>query len=84
MIAILLVIAAQVAFAQNREDAKQAREEIQKEMAAARKESQAPVNALLSAADVGEPDSFGKNVKFLGTARTGVVYAYLSCDPAVC
>ncbi|MBS1797130.1 MAG: hypothetical protein JSS81_25105 [Acidobacteria bacterium] len=39
--------------------------------------------ALLSAADVGEPDSFGKNAKFLGTAATGIVYVYSSCDPAV-
>ncbi|MBK7705775.1 MAG: hypothetical protein IPJ30_08325 [Acidobacteria bacterium] len=65
------------------QEAKQAREEIQKEMAAIRAVQKEPVNALLSVSDVGEPDSFGKNVKFLGTARTGVVYVYLSCDPAV-
>lgn len=39
--------------------------------------------SLLSVADVGEPDSFGKNVKFLGTAATGIVYVYHNCDPAI-
>jgi len=39
--------------------------------------------SLLSVADVGEPDSFGKNAKFLGTATTGTVYVYYSCDPAI-
>ena len=39
--------------------------------------------SLLSVTDVGEPDSFGKNAKFLGTAQTGIVYVYNSCDPAV-
>jgi hypothetical protein len=39
--------------------------------------------SLLSVADVGEPDSFGKTAKFLGTATTGTVYVYHSCDPAV-
>ena len=39
--------------------------------------------SLLSVTDVGEPDSFGKNAKFLGTATTGTVYVYYSCDPAV-
>lgn len=39
--------------------------------------------SLLSVAAVGEPDSFGKNAKFLGTAQTGIVYVYYSCDPAV-
>ncbi len=40
-------------------------------------------NSAISAADVGEPDSFGGNVKFLGTAATGFVIVYHSCDPAV-
>ncbi|HQU84994.1 MAG TPA: hypothetical protein PKY59_17775 [Pyrinomonadaceae bacterium] len=39
--------------------------------------------SLLSVTDVGEPDSFGKNAKFLGTATSGFVYIYYSCDPAV-
>ena len=37
--------------------------------------------AALTVADVGEPDSFGKNVKFLGTANTGFVVISASCDP---
>lgn len=83
IIALLVTALVQIATAQNKQDAKQAREDIRKEMAAIRAEQKEPVNALLSVSDVGEPDSFGKNVKFLGTARTGVVYVYLSCDPAV-
>lgn len=39
--------------------------------------------SLLSVTDVGEPDSFGKNAKFLGTATSGIVYIYYSCDPAI-
>jgi hypothetical protein len=83
MILFLVCAAAQIATAQERQDSKQASEDIRKEMAAIRAEQKEPVNALLSVADVGEPDSFGKGVKFLGTARTGVVYVYRSCDPAV-
>src|SRR5215203_2576305 len=39
--------------------------------------------SLISVTDVGEPDSFGKTAKFLGTATSGIVYVYYSCDPAV-
>lgn len=39
--------------------------------------------AAVNPADVGEADSFGKNAKFMGTAATGIVYVYSSCDPTV-
>ncbi len=85
LVVLLLVCAGiQITAAQKNTDAEQEnRRAIQKEIAEARKEQQQPVNSLLSAADVGEPDSFGRNVKFLGTAATGVVYVYRSCDPAI-
>ena len=82
---ILLVICICFQFvpAQKRTDAETARKEFSKEMADVRKEQQSPPTSLLTAAEVGEPDSFGKNVKFLGTATTGTVFVYYSCDPAV-
>jgi hypothetical protein len=83
MMVLLGFVAVQIAPAQSRQDKMKERESIRKEMAAIRAEQKDPVNALLSASDVGEPDSFGKNVKFLGTARTGVVYVYRSCDPTI-
>jgi hypothetical protein len=39
--------------------------------------------AAPTAADVGDPDSFDKNARFMGTAGSGVIYVYSSCDPAV-
>lgn len=73
----------QAAAAQKNADAEQARKSILKELADVKKEQQNPVNSLLSVAAVGEPDSFGRNVKFLGTAATGTVYVYRSCDPQI-
>lgn len=83
MMMLLGFVAVQIAPAQSKQDMMKERESIRKEMAAVRAEQKDPVNALLTASDVGEPDSFGKNVKFLGTARTGVVYVYRSCDPTI-
>ncbi|MGB7208046.1 MAG: hypothetical protein WBD27_05240 [Pyrinomonadaceae bacterium] len=37
----------------------------------------------VSVTDVGEVDSFDKNVKFMGIASSGVIYVYSSCDPAI-
>jgi hypothetical protein len=37
----------------------------------------------VTVADVGEPDSFGKNAQFIGIAASGVMYVYTSCDPAI-
>jgi hypothetical protein len=54
----------------------------QDSMNAAKPNAEAPTRAVTTA-DVGEPDSFGKNVKFLGTAVTGFVLIYYSCDPTV-
>jgi hypothetical protein len=39
------------------------------------------INAL-SAADVGDPDSFGKNAQFLGFATAGIIIFDPTCDPA--
>lgn len=80
---LLIGISASIAVGQNLKDLQQAKKEFSDEMKAVKKEQQNPVNSLLSAAQVGEPDSFGRNVKFLGTATTGVVYVYRSCDPQI-
>jgi hypothetical protein len=82
LITTLIFVVGTVA-AQKNADAEQAKKSIVKVLADVKKEQQNPVNSLLTTADVGEPDSFGKNVKFFGTAATGVVYVYHSCDPTV-
>jgi hypothetical protein len=73
------------------DDRKQIREAAAQELKDFRTENKSgntakPTNSkavVLTAADVGEPDSFGKNVKFLGTATSGVILIYHSCDPVV-
>lgn len=59
----------------DREAAKAAREEI--------REAKAQAAAFASPADFADPDSFGKNVKFLGSMYAGTLYIYKSCDPQV-
>ncbi|MBK7705778.1 MAG: hypothetical protein IPJ30_08340 [Acidobacteria bacterium] len=83
MMMMLVCIGGQFAAAQDKTDAKGERESILRELTDVKKEQNNPINSLLSVADVGDPDSFGRNVKFLGTAATGVVYVYRSCDPAI-
>jgi hypothetical protein len=73
----------QMVSAQKTADADDSRQAILQEMAEIKKDQQNPINSMQQVLDVGEPDSFGKNAKFLGTAGTGVVYVYRSCDPAV-
>jgi hypothetical protein len=41
-----------------------------------------PSLLAVTAADVGEPDSFDKNARFLGTAVTGVIFTHPTCSPA--
>lgn len=84
LLLVMICAGIQLTAAQKNADFEQeTRRAINKEIAEIKKEQQNPINSLLSVADVGEPDSFGKNVKFLGTAVTGVVYVYRSCDPAI-
>jgi hypothetical protein len=83
LILMMIGLSLQAASAQKKADAEGARKAVSKELAEIKKEQRNPVNSLLSAADVGEPDSFGKNAKFLGSAATGTVYVYHSCDPQV-
>jgi hypothetical protein len=81
--AALISIAVAGVAAQKKTDGEQTGRSILKELTDIKKEQQNPVNSLLTAAEVGEPDSFGRNVKFLGTAVTGGVYVYRSCDAAI-
>ncbi|HQX54663.1 MAG TPA: hypothetical protein PLP07_01955 [Pyrinomonadaceae bacterium] len=80
---LISLVAAHLVAAQNKPDRKADRDGVKAEIADAKKQMQDPINALLTVAGVGEPDSFGKNVLFLGSASTGTVYSYFSCDPAV-
>lgn len=83
LILMIVCLSVQMVSAQKKADTELNRKAVLKELADVKKEQQSPINSLLTAADVGEPDSFGKTVKFLGTAATGVVYVYHSCDPQV-
>lgn len=77
----------QAGFAQDQSDVKNEIQQQRNELMKARQnQSQNPSNkavalAAVSAADVGEPDSFGKNAKFLGTATAGFVLITASCNP---
>ncbi|HVE56994.1 MAG TPA: hypothetical protein VNB22_09205 [Pyrinomonadaceae bacterium] len=83
LVLMIVCLSFQMVSAQKNASAERDRKAVLKELADIKKEQQSPVNSLLTAADVGEPDSFGKNVKFLGTATTGGVYVYRSCDPQI-
>ena len=77
----------QIASAQDRSDLKAA---IKAQRDALKQESQngprpnanAVTPAAVTAADVGEPDSFGKNAKVLGIAASGAILIDPTCDPA--
>jgi hypothetical protein len=74
----LLLAAVAPAYTQksfDREAAKAAREEM--------REAKSQAAAAASPADFSDPDSFGKNVKFLGSAYAGTLYIYKSCDPQI-
>lgn len=74
----LLLTAISPAYTQktfDRELAKAAREEI--------REAKAQAAVAASPADFSDPDSFGKNVKFLGSLYAGTLYIYKSCDPQI-
>lgn len=83
LILMMTICLAFQAAAQKNANSESDRKSVLKELADVKKEQQNPVNSLLSVADVGEPDSFGRNAKFLGTAATGGVYVYRSCDPQI-
>jgi hypothetical protein len=83
LILMIVCLGFQMVSAQKNADAEQTKRSFLRELTDIKKEQQSPINALLSAADVGDPDSFGKAVKFLGTAATGAVYVYHSCDAAI-
>ena len=68
---LISLVAAHLVAAQNKPDRKADRDGVKAEIADAKKQMQDPINALLTVAGVGEPDSFGKNVLFLGSASTG-------------
>lgn len=88
LLAVLMVAcqfaAAQTAAAKtDKDEIQEMRREIVREMKLGRGNSGSSAPTALSTTDVGEPDSFGKNVLFLGVAGSGAIYVYTSCDPAV-
>lgn len=71
-------------FSPKEEDSRKSdRREIVREARLDMKSTNSPTSGAVTVEEVGEPDSFGKNAKFLGTATTGIVYFYFSCDPTV-
>ena len=84
LICFVVTISLQIASAQ---DSSETKGEMQEQRNALRKERQnetkSNVKTLgVSAADVGEPDSFGKNAQFLGIATSGIVIIDPTCNPA--
>jgi hypothetical protein len=77
----LLVSTASFISAQDNNDRKEARQAAVRE--AKRELAKANAGPAVSAADVGDADSFGKNAQFLGVAASGTIYIYNTCDPAV-
>lgn len=75
---MILGLTAQFATAQtNRTDE---RKTILEELEQIKKDQKNPVNALLNSTNASDT---GRGERFLGTAETGVVYVYHSCDPTV-
>jgi len=80
-----------IAFAQDRSDVKaqvkELRDAIRSERQSSRGQLQTDAKAVslaaasVTAADVGEPDSFGKNAQFMGIAQSGIVLIDPTCDP---
>lgn len=80
---VTMILAGQTVWAQNdKRERRAARRAIIQELAESRKQESGSAN-LNSTFDAGDPETFGKNVKFLGNAVTGAVYVYRSCDPAI-
>jgi hypothetical protein len=82
---LAVLIMAPVALAQDRSDLKA---EIKEQRDALLKERQnrpqpnaGVSSAAVTAGDVGEPDSFGRNALFLGIAQSGIVLLDPTCDP---
>ncbi|MBK8147555.1 MAG: hypothetical protein IPK58_04915 [Acidobacteria bacterium] len=82
---MLIIFGAHVSIAQkpsdDSEEVTKSRRERIKETSLERPSN--PATNSLTAAEVGEPDSFGKNAKFLGIASSGYAIIYSSCDPAI-
>ena len=85
ILCFIVIVGLQVASAQDRSEVKA---EMQEQRNALFKERQSQTKSngkvnigSLTAADVGEPDSFGKNALFLGIATSGLVIIDPTCNP---
>jgi len=85
-IACLVVFAGfQITFAQERSEIKAEMKEQRDALIRERQiqtQSAKKAGSAVTATDVGEPDSFGKNALFLGTASAGVIIIDPTCAPA--
>ncbi len=89
-IALLIGAGLQAAVAQKaadinniQEDIKSAREEARLDKSIFAKQFASSKSARIAASDFYDPDSFGKNAKFLGSFYAGTLIVYSSCDPVV-
>ncbi len=83
---ILIAAAAVHGAAQDEKfDARGERKAMLEETAAARKakKNADETPSVAAPTGVGDPETFGRNVKFLGQTFNGAVHVYRSCDPAV-
>jgi hypothetical protein len=80
---LTIILTAQSVWAQKEKtDARAERRTMIEELAEMKKAQTNAANAQPTL-NIGDAESFGKNVKFLGNASTGAVYVYRSCDPAI-
>src|SRR5689334_20931326 len=83
---LAMLSAFQIAFAQERSDIKaeikEQRNALIKERLSQTQSNSKTIGLAVTAADVGEPDSFGRNALFLGIATGGVIIIDPTCDPA--
>jgi hypothetical protein len=80
-----LFVGGQIVYSQDlpafKSDIRGQREAILKERQRQTQSTAQVSSAAVSADDVGEPDSFGKNAQFLGIAQSGIVIIDDTCDP---
>ncbi|MDM7923116.1 MAG: hypothetical protein QUS14_12520 [Pyrinomonadaceae bacterium] len=84
ILTFIAMSASLVSFAQSKADIKELREQRNETLRELREaKSGASSEAQLVPSDFNDTDSFGQNVKFLGSLYAGTLYVYKSCDPAV-
>ena len=78
---LVILAAIQFAAAQDRSEVKSEVKAMRDSILKERRGQVKPTGQAVTAADVGEADSFGKNALFLGIAQSGIVLIDPTCDP---